>query len=94
MVRKIETEQRKHLDPSTVRDLLSIKLNNYTPCFENEHLMSKDMLNQPPGAVFQRKKQQQLVPVSQKIRICTDIQLLFHSNFSYHCITIWSFLNS
>ena len=36
MVRKIETEQRKHLDPSTVRDLLSIKLNNSTPCFEND----------------------------------------------------------
>ena len=50
MVRKIETEQRKHLDPSTVRDLLSIKLNNSTPCFDNEHLRSKDMLKKAKSA--------------------------------------------
>ena len=50
MVRKIETEQRKNLDPSTVCDLLSLKLNIDTPCFENEHLMSKEMLKSAKSA--------------------------------------------
>ena len=50
MVRKIETEQRKNLDPSTVCDLLSVKLNIATPCFENEHLMSKEMLKNAKSA--------------------------------------------
>ena len=32
MVRKVETEHRRHLDPSTVCDLLSAKVNNDKPC--------------------------------------------------------------
>ena len=44
MVRKIETEQRKRLDPSTVCDLLSTKINNDTVCYDNNHLMSRAFL--------------------------------------------------
>ena len=36
MVRKIETDQRKHLDSSTLCDLLSVKINNDNPCYDNE----------------------------------------------------------
>ena len=36
MVRKIETEARGNLDPSTVCDLLSVKINNDTPCYSNQ----------------------------------------------------------
>ena len=43
MVRKIETEQRKRLDPSTVCDLLSTKIND-TVCYDNKHLVHEDML--------------------------------------------------
>ena len=35
MVRKIETDQRKQLDTSTVCDLLSVKLNNDAPCYDS-----------------------------------------------------------
>ena len=50
MVRKIETEQRKNLDPSTVCDLLIVELNIATSCFDNEHLMSKEMLKSAKSA--------------------------------------------
>ena len=43
MVRKIEIEERRQLDPSTVCDLLSVKINNDTPCYSNEHLINDDM---------------------------------------------------
>ena len=39
MVRKIETEQRKRLDPSTVSDSLSSKINNDHACYDNKHLI-------------------------------------------------------
>jgi len=38
MVRKIETEERTRSDPSTVSDLLSVKLNNEEPCYMSQHL--------------------------------------------------------
>ena len=44
MVRKIETELRKQLDPSTVCDLLSVKVNNDNPCYGNKPLLTEDML--------------------------------------------------
>ena len=44
MVRKIETDQRKQLDPSTVCDLLSVKINNDNPCYSNQPLMTPTML--------------------------------------------------
>ena len=43
MVRKIETDQRKQLDPSTVCDLLSVKIND-NPCYSNQPLMTPIML--------------------------------------------------
>ena len=44
MVRKIETEERRNLDPSTVCDLLSVKINNDRLCYMSEHLVEQDML--------------------------------------------------
>ena len=44
MVRKIETEERHQLDPSTICDLFSVKLNNYKPCYSNQHLMEDTLL--------------------------------------------------
>jgi hypothetical protein len=44
MVRKIETDQRKRLDPSTVSDLLSTKINNDHACYDNKHLTSESFL--------------------------------------------------
>jgi hypothetical protein len=41
MVRKICTEQR---DPSTICDLLCVKLNNSNPCYDNKDLLSQDSL--------------------------------------------------
>ena len=42
MVRNIVTDHRKRLDPSTISDLLSAKVNNSRPCFDNSHLLSDD----------------------------------------------------
>ena len=59
MVRKIETEERRKLDPSTVCELLSVKINNDTPCYSNEHLIDDDMLLKARSATrksFFRKK--------------------------------------
>ena len=44
MVRKIETEHRKRLDPSTICDLLSTKINNDNVCYDNKHLVSDSFL--------------------------------------------------
>ena len=44
MVRKIETEERHQLGPSTICDLLSVKLNNGKPCNSNQHLMEDSLL--------------------------------------------------
>ena len=44
MVKKIETDQRKQLDPSTVCDLLSVKINNDNPCYSNRPLIIPTML--------------------------------------------------
>ena len=45
MVRNIVTDHRRRLDPSTICDLLSAKVNNSKPCFDNSHLLSDDFLN-------------------------------------------------
>ena len=44
MVRKVETEQMRRLDPSTVCDLLSAKVNNDKPCYESKHMISEQFL--------------------------------------------------
>ena len=44
MVRKIETELRGNLDPSTVCDLLSVKVNNDQPCYDSKHLMTESLI--------------------------------------------------
>ena len=44
MVRKFETEERHQLGPSTICDLLSVKLNNDKPCYSNQHLMEDSLL--------------------------------------------------
>ena len=44
MVRKIYTELRRHMDPTTLSDLLSVKLNNDSPCYLNETLMSENFI--------------------------------------------------
>ena len=40
MVRKIYTELRRQMDPSTLSSLLSVKVNNDNPCYLNQELMS------------------------------------------------------
>ena len=40
IVRKIETEHRRCLDPSTVCDLLITKINNDKACYDNKHPIS------------------------------------------------------
>ena len=44
MVRKIQTELRGNLDPSTVCDLLSVKINNDHPCYDNKHLLKDSLI--------------------------------------------------
>ena len=46
MMRNIVTYHRKRLDSSTIIicDLLSTKVNNSKPCFDNSHLLSDDFL--------------------------------------------------
>ena len=44
MVRKIETELRGNLDPSTVCDLLSVKVNNDQPCYDSKDLMTESLI--------------------------------------------------
>ena len=53
MVCKIDTEQRGSLSSSTVQDLLTVKMNTDSSCFENlftSHLMKT--ANQPPSAAL------------------------------------------
>ena len=50
MVRKIESEERGRLGTDTVSSLLSYKMNNSTPCFENAHLMTKELLDSAKAA--------------------------------------------
>jgi hypothetical protein len=40
MVRKIYTELRRQMDPSTLSSLLSVKVNHTNPCYLNDSLMS------------------------------------------------------
>ena len=52
MVCKIETDQRKHLDVSTVCDLLSVKINNDHPCFDSQALVTPQMLSSAKSATM------------------------------------------
>ena len=56
MVRKIETEERRQLDPSTVCDLLSVKINNDQPCYLNKHLINGTMLEKAKKATMESLK--------------------------------------
>ena len=40
MVRKIYTELRRQMEPSTLGSLLSVKVSNENPCYLNQELMS------------------------------------------------------
>ena len=52
MVRKIETDQRKLLDVSTLCDLLSVKLNNDNPCYNNQALITPRMISRAKSATM------------------------------------------
>ena len=56
MVRKIETEQRRQLDISTVSDLLSVNINNDKPCYLNTHLINDDLLLKAKKATMESLK--------------------------------------
>ena len=45
MVKKISTEQISQLDPSTVCDLLSVKINNDYPCYDNNSQVTNTLLS-------------------------------------------------
>ena len=45
MVNKIETDQRSSLLPSTVSDLISVKINTIPVCHESECLLTPAMLD-------------------------------------------------
>ena len=44
MVSKIETDQRSSLLPSTVADLISVKANTSSECYESESLITPSLL--------------------------------------------------
>ena len=44
MVSKIETDQRSSLLPSTVADLISVKVNTSSECYESESLITPSLL--------------------------------------------------
>ena len=50
MVRKIETDQRKHLDISMLCDLLSVKIDNDNPCYDNQALITPRMISSAKSA--------------------------------------------
>ena len=50
MVRKIDTEQRGNLSPSTVQDLISVKMNTDPSCFESHKLFTSDLLKSAKSA--------------------------------------------
>ena len=52
MVRKIETDQRKHLDVSTLCDLLSVKINNDNPCNDNQTLITPAIIASAKSATM------------------------------------------
>ena len=56
MVRKIETEERRQLDVSTVCDLLSVKINNDNPCYSNKHLINDHILSKAKSATKESLK--------------------------------------
>ena len=45
MVSKIETDQRSSLLPSTVADLISVKVNTSSECYERESLITPSLLS-------------------------------------------------
>ena len=45
MVSKIETDQRSSLLPSTVADLISVKVNTSSECYESESLITPSLLS-------------------------------------------------
>ena len=44
MIKKIETDQRNSISPSTLCNLLSMKINTDLPCFESSDLFTPDLL--------------------------------------------------
>ena len=52
MVRKIETDQRKHLDVSTLCDLLSVKINNDNLCYDNQTLITPHIISSAKSATM------------------------------------------
>ena len=56
MVRKIETEERRQLDVSTVCDLLRVKINNDNPCYSNKHLINDHILSKAKSATKESLK--------------------------------------
>lgn len=52
MVRKVETEERRNLDATTVQDLLAVKINNDKPCYMSKTLIDKDMLTSARSATM------------------------------------------
>jgi hypothetical protein len=58
MVRKIETDQRKHLDVSTLCDLLSVKINNDNPCYDKQALITPAMISSAKSATMRSLQNQ------------------------------------
>ena len=52
MVGKIETDQRKHLDVSTLCDVLSVKINNDNLCYDNQTLITPAMISSAKSATM------------------------------------------
>ena len=58
LVRKIETDQRKLLDVSTLCDLLSVKINNDNPCYDNQALITPHMISSTKSATMRSLQNQ------------------------------------
>ena len=56
VVRKIESEEQRQLDVSTVCDLLSVKINNDNPCYSNKHLIKDSISSKTKSATTESLK--------------------------------------
>ena len=53
MVQKVETEQRASMKSSTVRDVISVKMNSDSTCFNSRNLFTPDLLHSAKSATMQ-----------------------------------------
>lgn len=61
MVQRVETEQRGSLKPSTVQDLISVKMNTDPFCFDCHQLFTSELLRSAKSATTHSLSQEEHV---------------------------------